>query len=88
MIIQDWINILTIVVLVLMAVALIYAIVLLQRANRIVGKFDNLGSSVRGFISEVLPAVVNVSTIMAAIQGILSTFVESRSKQSKKDNRK
>lgn len=65
------INYLSIVVLVGFVIALGYLIALLYRANRLVGKLDHLSETFRGFVADIVPAIVNVGTVATAVQGIL-----------------
>lgn len=83
---EDWINTLSIVALVGFIVAIIYLIVLLHRANRVVGRLDNLTGTFRGFVQEIVPAIVNMGTVVTAVQSILRQLVEylGDSKKSKK----
>ncbi|MEX1052030.1 MAG: hypothetical protein WEC83_01420 [Patescibacteria group bacterium] len=67
----ELINYLSIVVLVGFIIALGYLIVLLHRANRIVAKLDNLQQTFTSFVSEIVPAIVNIGTISSAMHGIL-----------------
>lgn len=78
MLIQDWINFLSVFVLLGFLVALAYAIVLLHRANRVVGRLDNLTGTFRGFVAEIVPAIVNMGTVVTAVQSILRQLVEYR----------
>lgn len=65
------INYLSIVVLIGFIIALGYLIALLYRANRLVGKLDHLSETFRGFVADIVPAIVNVGTVATAVQGIL-----------------
>lgn len=65
------INDLSVVVLIGFVIALGYLIALLYRANRLVGKLDHLSETFRGFVSDIVPAIVNVGTVATAVQGIL-----------------
>lgn len=67
----ELINYLSIVVLIGFIIALGYLIVLLHRANRIVAKLDNLQQTFASFVSEIVPAIVNIGTISSAMHGIL-----------------
>ncbi len=69
--IQDWINWLSLIVLLGFLVALVYFIVLLHRANRVVSRLDNLTGTFRGFVQEIVPAIVNMGTVVTAVQSIL-----------------
>lgn len=85
MIIQDWINWLSVVVLLGLLVAIGYFIVLLHRANRVVGRLDNLTGTFRGFVQEIVPAIVNMGTVATAVQSILRQLVEYKDEKKKKD---
>lgn len=65
------INFLSILVLLLFVVALVFFIVLLYRANRILSRFEHLNETIRDFVAGIVPAIVNVGTIASAIEGIL-----------------
>ncbi len=81
----ELINYLSIVVLIGFIIALGYLIVLLHRANRIVAKLDNLQATFASFVSEIVPAIVNIGTISSAMHGILRALhIEKEEKKSKK----
>lgn len=82
----ELINYLSIIVLFGFIVALGYLIVLLHRANRIVAKLDNLQQTFASFVSEIVPAIVNIGTISTAVHSILrSLHIEKeQTKKSKK----
>lgn len=81
----ELINYLSIVVLIGFIIALGYLIVLLHRANRIVAKLDNLQATFASFVSEIVPAIVNIGTISSAMHGILRALhIEREEKKSKK----
>jgi hypothetical protein len=80
----ELINYLSIVVLVGFIVALGYLIVLLHRANRILGKIDNLQQTFTDFVSQIVPAIVNIGTISAAMHGILRALHIEREPKSTK----
>ena len=80
----DLINYLSIIVLVGFVVALGYLIVLLHRANRILGKIDNLQQTFKDFVSQIVPAIVNIGTISTAMHGILRALhIEKESTKTK-----
>ena len=85
MLIEDWINWLSIVVLLGLLVSLGYFIVLLHRANRVVGRLDNLTGTFRGFVQEIVPAIVNMGTVATAVQSILRSLVEYKDEKKKKN---
>lgn len=85
MIAQDWINWLSIIVLLGFLVALVYFIILLHRANRVVSRLDNLTGTFGGFVKEIVPAIVNVGTVVTAVQSILRTLVETKDEKKKKN---
>lgn len=72
---QDWINWLSIIVLLGFLVALIYFIVVLHRANRVITRLDNLTGTFGGFVKEIVPAIVNMGTVVTAVQSILRHLV-------------
>ena len=86
MYIQDWINWLSVAVLLGFLVALVYFIVLLHRANRVVGQLDNLSSTLKEFVREIVPAIINMGTVVAAVQSVLRQLVDH--KDSKPDKKK
>lgn len=65
------INTLAAVVLAGFIVALIYLIVLLHRANRMLGRIENLSQTFRGFVADIVPAIVNMGTIATALEAVL-----------------
>ena len=77
---SEWIDFLSILVLLLFLVALVYLIVLLHRANRIVGRLDNLGETFRSFTAELIPTIINVGTIANAIHRILKVLTDHQLK--------
>lgn len=80
----ELINYLSIVVLIGFIIALGYLIVLLHRANRIVAKLDNLQETFSSFVSEIVPAIVNIGTISSAMHGILRALhIEREEKKTK-----
>jgi len=79
------INLLSIVVLIGFVIALIFLITLLYRANRLVAKLDNLSGTFKSFVSDIVPAIVNVGTVATAVQGIMRALHEREdSSKSKK----
>lgn len=70
------INLLSIVVLIGFVIALIFLITLLYRANRLVAKLDNLSGTFKSFVSDIVPAIVNVGTVATAVQGIMRALHE------------
>jgi len=82
----DWINLLSIVVLVGFTIALVMLIVLLWRANRLLYKLDHLNNTFQGFVRDIVPAIVNVGTIATAVQAVLRNLTEhiTESKNSSK----
>lgn len=85
MFIQDWINWLSIIVLIGFLVALAYFIVLLHRANRVVTRLDNLTGTFKGFVQEIVPAIVNMGTVVTAVQSVLRQLIESTDDKQKKN---
>lgn len=75
MITEDWINWLSIIVLLGFLVALVYFIVVLHRANRVITRLDNLTGTFGGFVQEIVPAIVNMGTVVTAVQSILRHLV-------------
>ena len=78
------INLLSIVVLIGFVIALIFLITLLYRANRLVAKLDNLSGTFKSFVSDIVPAIVNVGTVATAVQGIMRALHEREDSKSKK----
>lgn len=78
------INFLSVVVLVGFVVALILLVTLLYRANRLVAKLDNLSGTFKSFVSDIVPAIVNVGTVATAVQGIMRALHEREEGKSKK----
>lgn len=78
MTIDELINLLSLAVLLLFIVALLYLIVLLFRANRILSGIENLSGTFRAFVTEIVPAIVNVGTIATAIHGVLKLLTEQK----------
>lgn len=70
----ELINILAVAVLLLFLIALIYLIVLLHRANRILGRMEHLSTTFRSFVSDIVPAIVNFGTIATALESVLRTI--------------
>ncbi|MCR4278010.1 MAG: hypothetical protein NUV80_04180 [Candidatus Berkelbacteria bacterium] len=85
MVTQDWINWLSIIVLLGFLVALVYFIVVLHRANKVVSRLDNLTGTFGGFVKEIVPAIVNMGTVVTAVQSILRTLVETKDEKKKKN---
>lgn len=83
----DWINTLSIIVLVGFIIALGFLIALLWRANRLLYKIDHLNQTLQGFVREIVPAIVNVGTIASAVQAVLRSVSDHLSDQKKKDNK-
>ena len=80
----DWISALSIIALILAIIALVYLLIVLFRTNRVVGRFDRLTDSFHGFVSEVVPAIVNMGTISAAIHSVLKSLTDEHKKNQKK----
>lgn len=74
MTIVDLINILAVAVLLCFLIALIYLIALLGRANRILGRMENLSSTFRAFVADIVPAIVNVGTIATTMEAVLRSI--------------
>lgn len=88
MTIIDWTNYLTVTALVLFIIAIVYLIVLLHRANKIVGKVDHLSDTFRGFVADIVPAIVNMGTVVTAVQSILRQLVDHNREKSKTNKKK
>lgn len=73
---ENWINILSIIVLLLFGVALIYLIIVLHRANRVMSRIDHLGNSFREFAGQLVPAIINIGSVMTAVQAVLHRLSE------------
>ncbi len=67
----DVINTLAAVVLVGFIVALVYLVALLHRANRMMGRIENLSGTFRNFVADIVPAIVNMGTIATAVETVL-----------------
>ncbi len=81
----DLINYLSVFVLIGFLIALVFLIALLYRANRIVGKLEHLSETFRSFVADIVPAIINVSTIASAVEGILrATHHKNDSGENKK----
>lgn len=81
----DLINYLSVFVLIGFLIALVFLIALLYRANRIVGKLEHLSETFRGFVADIVPAIINVSTIASAVEGIIRAMHhKSETKDGKK----
>jgi peptidoglycan biosynthesis protein MviN/MurJ (putative lipid II flippase) len=65
------INTLAAVVLAGFIVALVYLIVLLHRANRMMARLENLSGTFRSFVADIVPAIVNMGTIATALESVL-----------------
>ncbi|QQG49916.1 MAG: hypothetical protein HZB70_03925 [Candidatus Berkelbacteria bacterium] len=72
----DFINYMAILVLAGFVVALGYLIVLLHRANRMLGRIENLSKTFRSFVSDIVPAIVNMGTIATALESVLRAVHE------------
>ncbi len=72
----DWINNLSILVLIALLIAAIFLIVLLYRANRLMYKIDHLSETAGQFVKDIVPAMVNMATVSAAVQAVLKTVSE------------
>lgn len=83
MLTEDWINWLSIIVLLGFLIALIYFIVVLHRANRVITRLDNLTGTFGGFVQEIVPAIVNMGTVVTAVQSILRHLVVQDDDQKK-----
>lgn len=81
------INFLSIIVLIGFVVALGYLIVLLHRANRILTKVDSLQTTLANFVSDIVPAIVNIGTITTAMHGILRALHLDRSGDKEKSTK-
>lgn len=67
----DLINYLAVLVLIGFIVALVYLILLLHRANRMIGRIENLSTTFRNFVADIVPAIVNIGTIATALESVL-----------------
>ena len=72
----DWMNVLSIIILVGFIIALGFLIALLWRANRVLYKLDHLGRTFQEFVRDAIPAIVNVGTVATAIQAVLKSLAE------------
>lgn len=83
----DLINWLSVIVLIGLIIALGYVILVLARANRLLSKLDHASSAFRGFVEQVMPAIINISTVSAAVHKIIEKFAAERG-HSKTDSKK
>lgn len=84
----ETINTLAAVVLVGFIVALIYLIALLHRANRMLGRIENLSGTFRNFVADIVPAIVNMGTIATALESVLRALHGGGSTTSSKKTKK
>jgi hypothetical protein len=68
------INSLAIVVLIGFVVALAYLIALLHRANRMIGRIENLSHTFRSFVADIVPAMINIGSIASALESVIRTI--------------
>lgn len=80
----NWINDLSILVLLALLVAAIFLIVLLYRANKMLYKIEHLSDTARQFVKEIVPAIVSMGTISASVQAILRTVTDHLKELKKK----
>lgn len=88
---QDWITVLSIVVLIGFIVVLVYLIVILHRANIVLSRVSHLSEVFRSFVNDIVPAIVNVGTIATAVEAILRrlhVLQEGKDKTTKKNKTK
>lgn len=81
------INFLSIIVLIGFIVALGYMIVLLHRANSILGKINSLQQTFTSFVKDIVPAIVNIGTISTAMHGILRGLHLEKDPKEKKNSK-
>lgn len=84
----DVINTLAIVVLLGFVIALGYLIALLHRANRMMGRMENLTHTFRSFVADIVPAMVNIGSIATAMESVLRMFHSSPDRGSGKKTKK
>jgi|GEM_PF-1244935 len=65
------IDYLSVLVLLGFLVALLYLVILLYHANHIVRKLDHLGETMKQFVGDVVPAIVNIGTLATAMEAII-----------------
>jgi len=65
------IDYLSVLVLLGFLIALLYLIILLYHANHVVKKLDHLGETLKQFVGEVVPAIVNIGTLATAMEAII-----------------
>lgn len=87
--ITNSINLLSLLVLIGLLVAVILLIAALWRINRMMRKIEHIGETARNFAASIVPAVVNIGTIGAALQSILKTLMDHHIdlKHPKKDDK-
>lgn len=81
---EELFNIGSFVLLVGLAIALILLIMLLWRANRVLYKIDHLQETLGQFVKEVVPAIVNIGTVMSAVEAVMSQISEFKKGEKKK----
>ncbi len=82
------INTLAAVVLVGFIIALVYLIVLLHRANRMMARIENLSGTFRTFVADIVPAIVNMGTIATALEAVLRGLHGREASPSNKKSKK
>lgn len=84
----DLINILTVIVLIGCAIALVFLIMLLFRANRAISVIENFGDNFSTFVRDLVSSLVSVGTVAAAVHKLVEHFVEGGSKNESKGGKK
>lgn len=77
----QWIDYLSIVILIGFAVALVLLIALLWRANKVLYKLDHLAETFKAFVRDIVPAMVNIGTIATAVEAIIRNFGDGEIKK-------
>lgn len=68
------INWLSVLVLLGFLVALVYLISMLYRVNRILNRVEHLSDTFRSFVSEIVPAIMNIGTIATALESVIRSL--------------
>jgi len=69
-------------------IALVYLIILLHRANRMMARIENLSGTFRSFVADIVPAIVNMGTIATALESVLRAVHGTKPSDSPKKPKK
>jgi len=70
----ELVNTLAAVVLIGFIIALIYLILLLHRANRMMSRLEHLSGTFRSFVADIVPAIINFGTIATALESVIRSI--------------